>query len=55
MVVSLRAEGYTVIFIQITIEGKIMAVSYFSRSHSVMSKSFDFTKVFIGPIHAPHG
>jgi len=55
MVVSLRAEGYMVISIQITIEGEAMAVWYFSRSHSVMSRSFDFTKVFIGPIHAPHG
>ena len=41
MVVSLRAEGYMVIFIQITIKGKAMAVWYFSLSHSVMSKSFD--------------
>ena len=55
MVVILRAEGYMVIFIQITIEGEAMAVWYFSRSHCVMSKSFDFTQVFIGPIWAPHG
>ena len=55
MVVSLHAEGYMVISIQITIEGEAMAVWYFSRSHSVMSKSFDFTKVFIDPIHASPG
>ena len=55
MVVSLRAEGWMVTFIQITIEGKAMAVWYFSRSHSVMSKSFDFTQVLIGPTCAPCG
>jgi len=51
MVVSLCAEGYIVISIQITIKDKAMAVWYFSHSYSVMSKSFDFTKVFIDPIH----
>jgi len=55
MVVTLCTEGYMVISIQITIEGEAMAVWYFSRSHSVMSKPFDFTKVFIDPIHAPPG
>ena len=55
MVVSLCTEGYMVISIQITIEGEAMAVWYFSRSHSVMSKPFDFTKVFIDLIHAPPG
>jgi len=55
MVISLHAEGYMVISIQITIKGEAMAVWYFSRSHSVMSKSFDFTKVFIDLIHAPPG
>jgi len=55
MVVSLHAEGYMVNSIQITIEGEAMVVWYFSRSYSVMSKSFDFTKVFIDPIHALPG
>jgi len=55
MVVSLHAEGYMVISIQITIKGEAMAVWYFSCSHSVMSKSFDFTKIFIDPIHASPG
>jgi len=54
-VVSLRAEGWMIISIQITIEGEDVAIWYFSRSHSVMSKSFDFTKVsMLGPIYAPH-
>ena len=51
----LHAKGWMVISIQITIEGEDVAIWYFSRSHSVMSKSFDFAKVFmLGPIYAPH-
>ena len=47
-----RLHGH---FLQITIEGEAMAIWYFSRSHSVMSKPFDFTEVSIGPIYTPHG
>ena len=55
MLFPLRAEGWMIISIQITIEGENVAIWYFSRSHSVMSKPFDFTKVFIlGPIYAPY-
>ena len=51
--VSLCVEGWMVIFIQITIEGEAMAVGYFSCSHSVVSKPFDFTQISIGSLHAP--
>jgi len=54
-VVPRLAQNQIINLIQITIEGEDMAVWYFCRSHSVMSKYFDFTEVLIGPMHVARG